>query len=476
MRRVSSDFRRSRRAGAPDQKTTGPTITEPKRIPRAEHPISRSSLTGPTLKVLYTLKDAGFEAYVVGGGVRDLLAGLHPKDFDIATDARPEQVRRLFRSSRLVGRRFLIAHVRFGDEILEVATFRGPIGESHERDETGRILSDNIYGTLEDDAVRRDFTVNGLYYDIRDFSIVDYVGGMEDLKARKLRLIGDPELRYREDPVRMLRAIRIGNKLHFQIDRACAEPIKRLAPLLREIPPARLFEEVLKLLLNTENVENFRALMWFGLWGELFPDVTSAIEHDPEHGRAFIEWALANTAERIKHDQPVTPSYLFAALLWLPFIARVRALREQQGHPEHVAMVQASEEILSRQILRVAIPKRFSIPAREIWQMQPRFEQRRGNAPRRLMSHPRFRAAYDFLLLRALAGEPVQELADWWTEAQKGELPPVPDHAPAEMHVTVEGEPGMAATPGKRRRRRRRRGGRGGGGGGGGGDGSQPQG
>ncbi|HUR42326.1 MAG TPA: polynucleotide adenylyltransferase PcnB [Verrucomicrobiae bacterium] len=430
-------------------------------MPRAEHPISRSSFTGAALKVLYTLKDAGYEAYVVGGGVRDLLAGLKPKDFDIATNARPEQVRKLFRSCRLVGRRFLIAHVRFGDEISEVTTFRGPIGDSHDRDETGRILSDNVYGSMEDDAFRRDFTVNGLFYDIRDFSIVDYVGGMDDMRARKLRLIGDPELRYREDPVRMLRAVRIGNKLHFQMDPACAKPIPRLAPLLREIPPARLFDEVLKALFSVDNVENFRALHWFGLWRELFPDVGVALDHDLDNTRAFIEWALANTAERIKQDQPVTPSFLFAALLWLPMTARAQVLMAQQGHPEHIAVMQAAEEIMARQTLRVAIPKRFSIPAREIWTMQSRFEQRRGSAPRRLMSHPRFRAAYDFLLLRAQAGEPVQELADWWTEAQKGELLPVPDSAPPEHAGPAHDSPEGGAHGGAPRRRRRRRGGRG---------------
>jgi poly(A) polymerase len=423
---------------------------EPKRIPRAEHPISRSNFTGAVLKVLYTLRDAGFEAYVVGGGVRDLLAGRKPKDFDIATDAHPEQIRKVFRSCRLVGRRFLIAHVRFGQEVLEVTTFRGPIGESHDRDETGRILSDNIYGTLEDDAVRRDFTVNGLYYDIRDYSIVDYVGGMDDLKARRLRLIGDPELRYREDPVRMLRAVRIGNKLHFQMDPASAEPIARLAPLLREIPPARLFEEVLKLLLNTEAVENFRALHWFKLWHELFPDLAKAQDHEPEHVRAFVEWALNSTAERLKHEQTVNPAFLFAALLWPPLAMRARVLREKQGHPEHVALAQASEEILSRQILRVAIPKRFSIPAREIWQMQGRLDSRRGAA--RLMAHPRFRAAYDFLLLRAQAGEAPQELADWWTAAQAGQpVESAPESESADVPAEGQGR--------RRKRRRRRRGG-----------------
>jgi poly(A) polymerase len=431
---------------------------EPKRIPRAEHPISRSKFTGAVLKVLYTLRDAGFQAYVVGGGVRDLLAGLAPKDFDIATDAHPEQIRKVFRSCRLVGRRFLIAHVRFGAEVLEVTTFRGPIGDSHDRDETGRILSDNIYGTLEDDAVRRDFTINGLYYDIRDYSIVDYVGGMDDLKARRLRLIGDPELRYREDPVRMLRAIRIGNKMHFQMDPASAEPIARLAPLLREIPAARLFEEVLKLLLNTEAVENFRALHWFNLWHELFPELAAAQDNDPEHVRAFVEWALNNTAERMKHGEPVSPAFLFAALLWPPMAARVRQLRQHQGHPEHVALTQAAEEIMARQVLRVAIPKRFSIPAREIWHMQPRFENRRGSAPQRLMAHPRFRAAYDFLLLRALAGEAPQELADWWTAAQAGQPLEAP---PGSMDAPDDGQ-----GPPRRRRRRRRRGGGGGSGGG----------
>jgi poly(A) polymerase len=434
---------------------------EPKRIPRAEHPISRSSFTGAVLKTLYTLRDAGFQAYVVGGGVRDLLAGLHPKDFDIATDAHPEQIRRLFRSCRLVGRRFMIAHVRFGPEVLEVATFRGPINDSHERDETGRILSDNVYGTLEDDAFRRDFTINGLYYDIRDFSIVDYIGGLDDMKARRLRLIGDPELRYREDPVRMLRAIRIGNKLHFQMDPAAAEPIAKLAPLLREIPPARLFEEVLKLLLNTEAVENFRALHWFRLWHELFPDLATAQDHDPDHVRAFVEWALANTAERLKNSATVSPAFLFAALLWPPLAMRARVLREKQGHPEHVAIAQASEEIMARQILRVAIPKRFSLPAREIWQMQSRFENRRANAPQRLMAHPRFRAAYDFLLLRAQSGDAPQELADWWMAAAAGQ--------PLEAPPGADGdEPGAGEGAPRRRRRRRRRGGGGAGGGGGG--------
>ncbi len=381
--------------------------------------------------------------------MRDLLTGLEPKDFDVATDAHPDQIRRLFRSCRLVGRRFLIAHVRFGNEIVEVTTFRGPISDSHERDETGRILSDNVYGTLEEDAFRRDFTVNGLYYDIRDFAIVDYVGGMQDLQRKTLRLIGDPELRYREDAVRMLRAVRIGNKLHFRLDPASAEPIRRMAPSLREIPPARLFDEVLKALLCADAVENFRALHWFGLWRELFPEVDAALEKEPERTRAFIESALASTAERWKNDQPVSPAYLFAALLWVPVQTRAAQLAAQQGHPSFVALEQAAEELMARQSLRVALPKRFSVPAREIWQMQSRFEQRQGQRSQRLMAHPRFRAAYDFLLLRAQSGEPVQELADWWTAAQQGQAPAVPQGGSAD------------AEPQRPRRKRRRRGGRG---------------
>ena len=395
------------------------------------------------------MKDAGFQAHIVGGAVRDLLAGIEPKDFDVATDAHPDQIRRLFRSCRLVGRRFLIAHVRFGQEIVEVTTFRGPISESHDRDDTGRILSDNVYGTLEQDAFRRDFTVNGLYYDISDFSIVDYVGGMADLKNKTLRLIGDPELRYREDAVRMLRAVRIGNKLHFRLDPASAEPIKRMAPSLREIPPARLFDEVLKALLCADAVENFRALHWFGLWRELFPEVNAALEQEPERTRNFIESALASTAERWNNDQPVSPAFLFAALLWMPVQARAAELVAKQGHPPFIALDQAAEELMGRQSLRVALPKRFSVPAKEIWQMQSRFEQRQGQRPQRFMAHPRFRAAYDFLLLRVKAGEPLQELADWWTAAQEGQPPAAPQDA------------SFADEPQAPPRKRRRRGGRG---------------
>jgi poly(A) polymerase len=408
-------------------KSKGPIITEPLRIPRDQHPISRSNLSHGSLKVLYTLKDAGHEAYVVGGAVRDLLAGIAPKDFDIATSAHPEEIRRLFRSCRLVGRRFLIAHVRMGDEILEVTTFRGPITESHDRDETGRILSDNVYGTLEEDAFRRDFSINALYYDIRDFSIVDFAGGVDDLRQRTLRLIGDPELRYREDPVRMLRAVRIANKLGFSIAPKTAEPIPRLAALLREIPPARLFDEVLKLFLGREAVANLEGLRRYGLFSHLLPLTDEALDADEPSVAALIQQALANTTARIVADQPVTPAFLFAAMLWPAYAKRLEHLERKQGHAPPVAQNQAAEEVIAHQQLRIAIPKRFSLPMREIWSLQPRFTDLRGGRVKRLLTHPRFRAAYDFLLLRGQAGEPgAAELARWWTEAQKVELPPVP--------------------------------------------------
>ncbi|WP_366943753.1 polynucleotide adenylyltransferase PcnB [Nevskia sp.] len=400
--------------------------------------------------MLYGLKDAGYEAYMVGGGVRDLLAGIEPKDFDIATSAHPDEIKRVFRGCRLIGRRFMIAHVRAGEEILEVTTFRGPITDSHERDETGRILSDNVYGTLEEDAFRRDFTVNALYYDIRDFSIVDFCGGVNDLQARQLRLIGDPELRYREDPVRMLRAVRIANKLGFEIEPLSAEPIARLASLLREIPPARLFDEILKIFLNRDALANFEGLRRHGLFAELFPGTERSI-NAAKRDLELVRIALTSTAERVKRDLPVTPAFLYGALLWPPYADRAYELEFEKGHDSVSAQTQAAEEVLAKQQHRIAIPKRFSLPMREIWSLQPRFEDLRPGRAKRLMTHPRFRAAYDFLLLRAQAGEPgCAALANWWTQAQSGVVPEVPEEL-AEMADAPE--PAGEGAPKKRRRR-----------------------
>ena len=433
-----------------------PRPIHPVIIPRAEHNISRANISENALKVLYRLKNAGYEAYLVGGGVRDLLLGREPKDFDVATDARPEQVEREFRNCRLIGRRFRLAHVRFGDEIIEVATFRASgVADSEEADlahdgGTGRILRDNIYGTVEEDAVRRDFSVNALYYDIRDFTVRDYVGGLADLRAGTLRLIGDPEQRYREDPVRMLRAVRFAVKLGFRIDPATEAPIGRLSPLLAGVPPARMFEEILKLFMYGFGEQAFEGLRHYGLFSELFPRTEAALAVE-EQGfpRVFIAKALASTDGRVQQDQPVTPAFLFAALLWEPVRRVARELEAGGAHPSD-ALRRASAEVVAEQVKRVALPRRFSTPMVEIFQLQPRFTQRQGKRPQRLMAHPRFRAAYDFLVLRAQAGEAEPELAEWWTQLQSGN--------PAAPPPAAEGE-----APAKRRRRRRR-GGRGRGG------------
>lgn len=399
---------------------------------------------------------------MVGGGVRDILAGIPPKDFDVATSAHPEQLRSLFKSCRLVGRRFVIAHVRFGSEIVEVTTFRGPVTDSHQRDDAGRILRDNEYGTLVEDAFRRDFTINALYYDIRDYAIVDYCTGIEDLRAGVVKLIGEPELRYREDPVRMLRAIRIANKLKFRLDDATAEPISRLASLLRDIPSARLFDEVLKLLLSREAVDNLYGLRVYGLFREMFPLADRVLKR--HSALAFVEQALANTAQRIANGQQVSPAFLYAALLWPAAELRFQQLMHEQGYQETEAMMQAGDEVIARSIVRVAIPKRFSLPMRELWQLQPRFLQRSPGRAKRLLSHPRFRAAYDFLVLRAESGDDagLKALAQWWTDAQAGVLAPVEQTESGSTQDAGDADDEDGATPGSpARKRRRRRGGRG---------------
>jgi len=413
------------------------------------------------LKTLYRFKEAGVEAYLVGGGIRDLLLGVQPKDFDIATAATPEEVKDLFgRQCRLIGRRFRLAHVRFGREIIEVATFRAGHQEAEteglgERcDESGRILRDNVYGNVEQDAHRRDFTINALYYDVTDFSVRDYVGALEDVAARRLRLIGDPEDRYREDPVRMLRAVRIAAKLDLTIDEATEKPLFALGDLLHEVPPARLFDEVLKMLMAVQGPEVFEQLRRYGLLGKLFEATEEALGRDDSGASlALIRQALAGTAKRIEQDKPVTPAFLFAALLWPPTLMRKNAL-ETDGLPEVEALQRASEEVIRKLLDRVSLPRRFSTPMQDIWHLQRRLFQRRGKRPLRLLEHPRFRAAYDFLLLRAAAGEVEQELADWWTELQEANA-----ERRAEMTATAPGEAGGGQG---RRRRRRRKGGQGG--------------
>lgn len=401
-----------------------PADAQPTRIPRPEHAISRANISSSALKVLYRLKEAGFQSYLVGGGVRDLLLGREPKDFDVGTDAHPEEVRQLFRGCRLIGRRFRLAHVRVGRDIIEVATFRagsellpGDDADSALSEE-GRILRDNVYGTLEEDAWRRDFTVNALYYDISDFSVVDYVGGLEDLKAGTLRMIGDPEQRYREDPVRMLRAVRFAAKLGFRIHPDSEKPLWELGHLLADIPAARLFEEVMKLFLGGCAVSSFELLRHYDLFRYLFPLTDETLSHE-EQGFpiTFVSRALDNTDKRLAEDKPVTPAFLHAALLWEPVRLRMQELM-QQGAGELEAAQIAGNEVTVEQVRSTALPKRFSLPMREIWLLQSRLERRRGKAPYRLLDHPRFRAAYDFLLLRSEVGEAPKELADWWTSFQ----------------------------------------------------------
>ncbi|MFZ5756835.1 MAG: polynucleotide adenylyltransferase PcnB [Pseudomonadota bacterium] len=444
-------------------------------IPREAHSVSRKEISPNALKVLYRLNDAGYEAYLVGGGVRDLLLGGHPKDFDVATNATPEQVKRVFGNCRLVGRRFRLAHILFGRDVVEVATFRAghevedPEDEEQEdvdprtanaavHGHTGMILRDNVWGTVEQDAIRRDFTVNALYYNVVDFSIHDYVGGMRDLEKRRLRLIGDPETRYREDPVRMLRAARFAAKLDFTVDDGTAAPIAKLKPLLQHVPPARLFDESLKLLLAGYGHASWTWLEKFGLDVILFPDTADAVRRNA-NARRFLLAALDNSDRRLADGKSVTPAFLFAALLWPEVCRRYRQLLSE-GVPDIPAMAQAGQQVLDAQCRVVAIPRRFSTPAREIWDMQLRLPRRGGRRAEALLANPRFRAAYDFLLLREeagpLAGEPAdvfaEKLGDWWNDYQHAD----PDTRIAMARdAEARRQPGEGGS-GKRRRRRRR--------------------
>jgi poly(A) polymerase len=530
-------------------------------IPRAEHSISRAQISPNALKVLYRLREAGFQAFLVGGAVRDLLLGIRPKDFDVATNALPDDVRRIFRNCRLIGRRFRLAHVHFGQEIIEVATFRaaaaperedaddldvetdGPVGgraagevgvggvgseledggidtddlddgdetddtddtveaedgsdgrgdvalgsepgrvergrpepagretrtsaaarfQSEHRafDNTGRILRDNIYGTIEEDVWRRDFAANGLYYNIEDFSIWDFVDGVSDVKARRLKLIGDPETRYREDPVRMLRAVRFAAKLDFTFEEHTERPIRELANLLDGVPAARLFDECLKLFLSGFGAKSFRLLRHYGLFEHLFPMSAAAFALAPyAYAEEMLELGLVSTDARIAADKPVTPTFLFAILLWG---AVLRELNERAAGPapDLAQLMQACDTVLRAQQSRVAIPRRFAVPMRELLMLQPRFNRRSGVKALSLLQHPRFRAAFDFLLLRAQAGVAEPELAQWWTDIQllpHDERVALVQSRPADPPsiASAGAGDGAIAAPGRRRRRRRR--------------------
>lgn len=386
-------------------------------IPRSEHGISRQDLSSNAVKVLYKLKDAGFSAYLVGGGVRDVLLGGEPKDFDVATDATPEEVRSLFRNCILIGRRFRLAHVRFHGEVIEVATFRSEVKPNkNNQKKEGMLLRDNQYGSMEEDAWRRDFTVNALYYNIADFSVVDYTGGMADLAAKQLRMIGNPEQRYREDPVRMLRAIRFAAKLNFSIHEETKEPLIPLSPLLEWVPPARLFEEFMKLFFYGQSKRTTDLLLEYQQFQYLFPATFNVLRHSAI-AQKLLDLTLINTDQRINAGKSITPAFLVAALLWVPVQESTQQFRSEGEHSARAQQL-AIEHVLKKQNQRLSIPKRFTMTTQEIWRMQHRLERRAPAHIFGLLESVRFRAAYDFLVLRGEAGEPVEEAGMWWTHFQ----------------------------------------------------------
>ena len=401
------------------------------RLSRDQHAISRKDISPSALKVLYRLKDAGFDAYLVGGCIRDLLLGLKPKDFDVVTNAHPEQVKQVFRNCRLIGRRFRLAHVVFGREIIEVATFRGHHSGADDEVDTapklktaslsdhGQILRDNVYGTIEEDAERRDFTINALYYSVNDFAVYDFANGTQAIAERKIELIGDPETRYREDPVRILRAIRFATKLNMHIAPATAEPIPQLAVMLKNIPAPRLFDELVKLLLAGKAFDNFMLMREYKVLKQLLPQLEKLLKQEPE-GKAFqlITKALQDTDARVDVGKPVTPAFIFAALLWYPVELRSQTL-VTDGLSEIDAMNIAMTEVLDDVTRTIAIPKRFTLAMRDIWALQSRLTKRAGRRAFKLLEQPKFRGAFDFLQLRAQAeAGSLTELATWWERFQ----------------------------------------------------------
>ncbi len=499
----------------PDSEAGGAPAGAPRIIPRAEHPISRQQISQNALRVLYRLREGGHQALLVGGCLRDLLLGVTPKDFDVATSARPEEVKRLFRNCRLIGRRFRLAHVFFGHEIIEVATFRAAsaplpgaeeaddpdilleVGASEDDeeaeaefdaerereadadedgvgdqddlpaaagstgggdrllDEGGRILRDNTYGTVEEDVWRRDFTCNGLYYSIEDFSLRDYVGAVEDIQARRLRLIGDPAQRYREDPVRMLRAARFEAKLGFTLEAATESSLAELRDLLTDVPAARLFDETLKLFLTGHGVKSLEVLRRRGLLGVLYPGVERYLTSHPDGpvGK-LLELGLANTDARVLAGKSVTPTFLFTLLLYGPIAAQIEQQPAEQWG-DVGTILDACDVALREATRRVTIPKRFSLGVRDMFALQPQLEHPRSRRVLRLIEQPRFRAAFDLLLLRAQAGMAQQELVDWWTALQSANA-----DQRQEMVRALEaarGQRGAEGGEGGRPRRRRRR-------------------
>ena len=410
-------------------------------IPFEIHGVSSNGISPAARRVTEGLQAAGFKAFVVGGAVRDLLLNRHPKDFDIATNATPEEVRRVFRRSRIIGRRFRLVHVMFGEETVETSTFRRMIeAEDAQTDEHGRLLRDNEFGDQQQDAARRDFTANALFYDPATQEIFDYHNGYADIRANTLRMIGDPVIRYREDPVRMLRAVRLSAKLGMTLDEATAAPIASMKELLGNVPQARLLDEMLKLLLSGHALECVKKLREMDLHHGMLPMLDVILEQP--QGEKFVMLALENTDQRIREDKSVSPAFLFAALLWHEVLSDWKA-QQDSGEKPIAALHLAMDAVLGRQREQLAIPHRHDAIMKEIWLLQPRFEQRGGQRPLRLLATPRFRAAYDFLLLRSESGEVGGELGLWWDEFQNAS-----DERRAEMVMPDE-------IPKKRRRRKK---------------------
>ena len=409
---------------------------EPAVIPHNTHGIRREAISSGSRRTVETLQENGYKAFVVGGAVRDLLAGIKPKDFDVATDATPEQVRQCFRRSRIIGRRFQIVHVMMGQETVEVTTFRGHHGQQDgpraQTDEQGRVLRDNVFGSQKEDAARRDFTVNALYYDPVAETVIDYHHGLADLEKKTLRMIGSPVTRYREDPVRMLRAVRLAAKLDFSIDDETRRPIGELADLIENVPPSRLFDEMLKLLISGNAVKCLQRLRAEGLHHGLLP-LLDVILEQPQ-GKRFVTLALENTDRRVREGRPISPGFLFATLLWNEVLTRWDALKADGERPTP-ALFRAMDEVLDVQADKMAITRRVAGDIKDIWAIQPRFEQRSGKRPYGLLEQPRFKAGLDFLLMRAESGEVDIELGQWWSDFLDADgatraamlLPPAPD-------------------------------------------------
>lgn len=401
------------------KKTHNPIV-----LPPAEHAISRSQISANALTVLTRLRDAGYDSLLVGGCVRDLMLGREPKDFDVVTNAKPEEIRRLFRNARLIGRRFRLAHVRFGRDLIEVATYRANPMENHESEDlqlsqSGRLLRDNVYGTREEDAIRRDFTVNALYYDSRDATVIDYVDGIKDIKQGLIRMIGDARKRYREDPVRTLRAVRFAAKLGLRIEKQTEEAIFSHGRLLHDVPPARLFEEVLKLFHGGAALGTFEALRHYQIFQYLFPETNKHLDtEEGDTSHRLIPLALENTDNRINEGKPVNPAFLLAVMLWGPVREEAKRLTDRGMSPQE-ALRAAAGTVVGRQHQTLTITRRFSGMVREIWLLQQGFERRTRKSVYRLLAHDRFRAAYDFYCLRARSGEASPEICQWWTEIQE---------------------------------------------------------